>query len=865
MSDILFQWVMPIGSLSAPVSLEETTKLIRSGRIFPPQLVSVNGEAPLPASQQVLLYDLWTQVLPPESVFDGQKGRVTILSLGRLFAQFALSRSSGRLLIRHGESGIYFSLRFVSGQLLEVNALDPSTYIGQMLLQRQKITPSQLVDIIEYAKEQHTPIGKGAVALGFISDKGLNQLLAEQMFARIRKIACFPYVDVCFYEDDTTAMIPPVARISGYSLLEITLGYGLSDQHIKTYIGRLLNQPIKINRQAHALKLISAEDRSVLKKVDTSGSLDPLKERGSWTQRDSALKAISWDLMSLFDVPASYILSQEYGKLTAGDSLSYLGLDPLSPPHVIQQTIGQYKQKIGLDQPATTAEEEHVKRALSAKLKEIVKSLEGSERERRAYQRLKQLGADLNDQNIYKSVLFDICIQDGEAALKRQRYAESALAYREALLLRPNDLKALLHEVWTHFLDDSRNEERFKSSKAKLEQIQSRFPQSPLPPLFLARVYRLFGDLKAAEENLRHVLELAPDHNEAKAELRLLFNRDFDKKNKKLKSFVQINPESGQWIFAVSTSLLLTVVFWALGSFITHPRDLWPEERPLHIEGLNGLKSFEREQKFNSTLRTNYELNTLASAAYRLGLKPHRNAEPQMVPGQERPIGYKLDRLDAELMREMGRVLKHLYSIFNQESERVLTTLRQSLVIPAHLRVIGNVEHYWLQEDLFGWGRRLALLLIGLFGLYRLKPKELKLTPVVGMSLIAVLYGTVIGYLSPAFTSPTDPAMLSGMKLIHSLGEVVFFQFFLGAALLRGFSWSPYIPVILLSILVAIFKLSYLNIWYMPTTMMVISILQIGIFIGGGCFIFMWKSKSYFPPLLAHLALTFIPMLRGLG
>ena len=54
-------------------------------------------------------------------------------------------------------SGIYFSLRFVSGQLcLEVNALDPSTYLGQMLLQRQKLTPSQLVDVIEYAKDIRT-------------------------------------------------------------------------------------------------------------------------------------------------------------------------------------------------------------------------------------------------------------------------------------------------------------------------------------------------------------------------------------------------------------------------------------------------------------------------------------------------------------------------------------------------------------------------------------------------------------------------------------------------------------------------------------------------------------------------------------
>ena len=51
----------------------------------------------------------------------------------------------------------------------------------------------------------------------------------------------------------------------------------------------------------------------------------------------------------------------------------------------------------------------------------------------------------------------------------------------------------------------------------------------------------------------------------------------------------------------------------------------------------------------------------------------------------------------------------------------------------------------------------------------------------------------------------------------------------------------------------------------MPIEVMIFSTLQIGIFIGGGCAYFMWKSKSYVPPLIAHLTLTIIPVLRGLS
>jgi tetratricopeptide (TPR) repeat protein len=860
-----FQWVMPIGSLTAPISLEDTVNLIRSGRVFPPQLVSIDGASPLPAAQQTVLQQVWSDVTPPIIPFNGQMGRVNILTLGKLFAYFSLERMNGRLFIRHSESGLHFTLRFVSGQLLEVSALDPSTYLGQLLLQRQLITPSQLVQVIEYARAHHKPIGIAGKEQGLISEKTLNQLLAEQMFIRIRKISCFPHLDIRFCEDQNVAMIPPVARISGYSLLEITLGYGLSDKQIKSYIGDLLLRPIRVNRKSPALKMISAEDRSVLKRVDASGSLDPLKERGEWTQRDSALKAISWDLISLFEIPLSFALSQEYVKLSEGDPLAHLKISPLAQPHEIEKAVKEYRHQIQLDAPSETADEEHIKRAIKAKIIEIMRSLEGSERERRAYQRMKQMGADLKNQELYRSVLFDICVQEGEASLKRQRYQEASEAYKEALTLRPNDLNTSLQEVWSLFLGNPRDEQIFNRSKKRLIDLVMQMPSSPLPPLFLARIHRLYGDLTTAEQYLRKVLEISPNHTEAQAELRLLFNRDFDKKKRKVRALTQLNPDANKWLLVTGVSLLLTAVFWSLGNFITHPREIWPEERQLDVSSLDGLNPFKRQLTFNSILRTNYSHDSLASTAYRLGLKPHKLAEPQMSPGEERPVGYKVGRLEADLMREITRDLNYLYQSFSEKPDLVMSTLRSSLVIPAHLRVLGNVEHYWLQEDMFGWARRLVLILIGLFGLYRIRPLQVTWAPVVGMSFLALIYGSLIGYLSPAFSSPTSVPTLTGMKIAHSLGEVIFFQFFIGISLLRGFNWTPYLPTLGVVVLMGIFKLSYLNVWYMEFDMMLLSILQIGLFIGGGCFLFMWKTKSFIPPIIAHLALTLIPMIRGIS
>ena len=70
---------------------------------------------------------------------------------------------------------------------------------------------------------------------------------------------------------------------------------------------------------------------------------------------------------------------------------------------------------------------------------------------------------------------------------------------------------------------------------------------------------------------------------------------------------------------------------WSLGNFVTHPRDIWPEERQLNISEPLGVYHPQRQLSFNRIMRTNYSDDSLASAAYRLGLKPHRRADAQMA------------------------------------------------------------------------------------------------------------------------------------------------------------------------------------------------------------------------------------------
>jgi len=225
----------PLGRLSDPLSLDEVRAQIEQGRAFPPQGVSRDGEAVGAASELPELRDVWARVSPPTAPFDGAAGRARPLVLARLVAALAAGRASGYLSVRQSDADLHFMVRVVDGQVLDICAHDPSTYLGQLLVQQGVLTPADLARVLRLALERGAAVGRVCVEEGLLSAQRLNRALAEQLFTRLRRVACFPRCDVLFRADRAARMLPPVARISGYAALEICLGYGLSDAEIKEY------------------------------------------------------------------------------------------------------------------------------------------------------------------------------------------------------------------------------------------------------------------------------------------------------------------------------------------------------------------------------------------------------------------------------------------------------------------------------------------------------------------------------------------------------------------------------------------------------------------------------------------------------
>jgi len=869
----------PLGALSEPLSLEDVTAHIEQGRSFPPQGISRYGGEPVSAAALPELRELWERVLPPVTPFDGAAGRAKPIVLARFYAELSLSRATGYLTLRQNDAQLYFTVRIVDGQILEVYAHDPSTYLGQLLVQQGLITPERLNQILKLALERKAPIGKVCLDEGLISLKDLNQALAEQLFIRLRRIACFPKFDIRFRPDRRARMAAPVARVSGYAALEITLGYGLSDSEIKDYLSALRARPTLIDPKAAGINLLSGEDRNVLKRVHERQDLSPLSDRPHWTQRDGALKAIAWDMLHVFKVPRLYALLEELNQLKAESALQHIGFDEGSPQAEKQARAAAYIESLGLSFPSESEDEERVKLAIRARVEELVAGPQHSPREQSALARMRQIGASPDDEELKQSLMFEEAMSDGESALKRSRFAEAHEAFHEAVTYKPRDLNAQLQLIWSSFLSSDRGEAAYQSVKARSDQLIRLHPEEAEPLFKLAQIQRIYGAAEAAEKSLRAILKLEPDHANAQAELRLLINREFDEKKRRRSLFSssgeQLGLKSNMARAVIAVLLGFSALIWGAGSLTPLDQYQWPEIKSFSMTRVEGADSFDQRRAFYKAIRVNYDDELILSAAYRLGLKLHPKVRRDQLEDS-----YDFSRFQTGRTVEFGRAVAYLYERYKSSPDEVTTSLRQSRVIPSVMRVVGILESYWLKEDLFWWGRRALLLLIAIVGLLYVKPWEeaeqrrgrqaqdeqvpWRLDPKAlapGWALIALIYGAVVGYLSPAITSPTPLPELVGMIGLHSLAEQLCFTGLLGGALLKHSRGLPIASLIAGVVVFALYRLSYIYLWHIPTDQMLLSVAQMALFVGGASLLMAWKTRSLIPPIVAHLTLTLTPAL----
>ena len=115
----------------------------------------------------------------------------------------------------------------------------------------------------------------------------------------------------------------------------------------------------------------------------------------------------------------------------------------------------------------------------------------------------------------------------GEMALRRNQHDIALQAFRKAVELNPDEADHHSLLAWTSFVaaPDGDKHTVAAASRGILERAAKMAPRSPTSRLYLGRIARLLDQDSVALRHFRDALELAPQHAEIAAELRVLEGR----------------------------------------------------------------------------------------------------------------------------------------------------------------------------------------------------------------------------------------------------------------------------------------------------------------------------------------------------
>ena len=858
-----YQWINPTGNLSPSFGLADLISQILQGKAFPPQELIIN-QVPPPqvAAQLAELQDAWFETMPLLQAFTEGTGEVNPFIFGKILAQVAMNKFTGFLSINESKENLFYSLRFLNGHLIELNAYDPSTDLGQILVQRGIIAQNQLQKGIDLNRNSGGSIGKTLITAGFMTESDLNQALAEQMFARIRRIAKLKTFFIKLRPSDLASQSPAVARISGYGLLEIYLGYALEDEEIKGYMAELLAKPLQVNWQSAGIQLLSREDALYLKQLEPKKSLAPLAKHPRWTQRNSALKCIVWDFLGVIE-QGDDLLEEILHQVSKQDVYEALNL----PTNVsfsrtlLEQKIRDIAIKAKLAEPAQ-GKDGKLKELIEQRLRQL-SDYRPDPAELFVLERMKKMGLNLNDQETKRDFLYDYHVQQGESCLKKQKYQEAYDHFNHAVVLRDPKLSLTLHLIWSKFLASPKKPEDHLSAIKAIEKQISLHPQSPEPLLILAQIKKTMGELKEAEIVLKNLLKLDPSHPAAQAELRILFSREFDQKRGNALGMGLNAGDFEPLLYSIFTALVAFALLWFIALNVPNPEIThWPEIAEIDTELDPNLSEMEKKAQFNQALRKSYRNESLILAAYQLGLDQHPSAQGTPETGLDLS---ELPDVYVELNRALGFLAK-------QQLIQVKNALAKSLVIPLQKQFMGNVEAYYLIHDLFAWGRRVILFLLGFVGFWMLRKSYFKKNPNAqpflswGMKienfawlLIALVLAFIVGTLSPNLQSPTPQPYLASLVVLNTLAEDVFFLLFIYSALQISLKDEPYMKIGIFAVCFMLYRFTFFATWQLEPTWMWTIVLQGGFLIGAILALIKEKTQSLAVVIVAHLLMKLIP------
>lgn len=792
------------------VPLATIVGLIKQGRLFRTDQVSKNG-APVQALGDLPeFHDLFSQLLPQAFQVDGTalrpapelSGQADTLTIARLFGTLYRERRTGRLFLCEADQRREKVVSFRQGTPISANSNTEEEWIGELLISQGLIERDAFEEAVEHARSHGKRIGSALIYLEKLSPRELKRALSVQAMERLLNAFRMHGGTYQFIADETAAEDEILLLASPRDIIETGLSAALDGREISELLAGYGDPVFRVELPEHIQGDLHDSDRSMLDLLGRGQPLSRCIDRAAQTARLTPAEA-KLRVLTLIKI----------GVLKVGGA-----------------------EVEALEEVVHTLEATDFYRMLDVRRAASPDEIEAAFQKKRAQ---------------YKGEPHP---GDTEAIARLREKITARLDQARRTLLEPEE-RALYERALQLGLDFQQPEVRQRLEHEQLVQRgRSLLRQQKYAEAFdaFSRAGALIPDDPQIYVDLGWARFLASDHGAeaareaiADVERALRLSSELDDAYVTIGKIHRLRGELEQAEAQLRRAIEIN----------PHNNEAQSELRLLFTRELKQGPRIKLDLKAGGSLVPTIGLALAAIALMYVGaniIAGGATVWPDVASARAEALAAGATGSDEE--RELAQ------AVMDRLQGEV------DLTVPADKRVLGNVEYYYLVEDTWWWIRRGGMLLLGLIGVLAVRRERFADISLFGARpawiMAALPYGLLLGFLTPIPDTPTEFAPALGMGAMHVIAEITFFIVFLGRALLDEFE-EPAIAILLLVVFYGLYRATFFATLQAPGTLMMSDILQSAAFVAGVYGVLLWRSGGIFAPLLAHLLLIGMMMVRA--
>lgn len=791
------------------VPLATIVSLIRQGRLFRTDKVSKNGAAMQPLGNLPEFEELFSQLLPQAFQVEGTalrpapelSGQADTLTLARLFGTIFRERRTGRLFLCEADHAREKVISFRQGVPISANSNTEEEWIGELLIGQGIIDRVSFDEAVEHARSHGKRIGSALIYLEKLSPRELKRALSVQAMERLLNAFRMKSGTYQFIADESAAEDEILLVASPRDIIETGLSAALGAREVTEILAGYGDPTFRVEGADAMAGDLHDTDKAALRILERGQPLSRCLDRVAQAARLTPAEA-RLRVLSLIQLGVLRVGGAEIDTLEA-------------VLHALEAT--DFYRMLDVRRAASA---EEVETAYRRKVIEYQAASRPDEAE--AMRRLRDKIAATLDRA--RSTLSD----PTERAMY-ERAVQLGLDFDQ-----PEVRRRLEHEQLVQQGNALVRQQKYTEAFDAFSRAGTLIPDDPQVYVQLGWTRFLASDRTRdaagdAIADIERALRLSRENDDAYVTMGKIhrLTGDMQQAEADLRRAIEINP---------------------------HNNEAQSELRMLFTRELNQGSRLKIDLSVTRGLVPVIVVAVVTLLALYLGAN--------VVPGGATMWpDVETARAQASGQESGGGTEAELYAAVVERLRGVV-----DLKVPPAKQVMGNVEYYYLVDDTWWWVRRGMMLVIGLLGIVLINREKLSDIKFFGKQpawiMAALPYGLLLGFLTPIPDTPTAMWPALGMALFHVLAEVVFFFVFLARGLLKNLD-EPLLAVAITFVLYGLYRATFFATLAAPGTVMLEDILQGAAFIGGVYTLLAWRSGGIFAPLLAHLLLIGLMMVRA--